>query len=283
MPGADQTFAGLLALGRAFVSVTIVDSMGSAPGAIGSRLLVTDEGSISGTVGGGKLEARALAEARRMLAGAGEHFFFDWSLNKDIGMTCGGRVRLYLELHNSSVWDIHVFGAGHVAQALIRILLTVNCRVYCYDTREEWLSQLPQDPRLHPRRPERLRDAVVGIPETAFVLLMTMGHATDLPVLTEILMTRAQEYLGVIGSKSKRAVLHRELLAQGITQDVAENFYCPIGLPIGSSAPPEIAVSVVAQLLAERDRLNGPAHSNPRPTAAVPAEPIALSRGPLHG
>ncbi len=90
-------------------------------------------------------------------------------------------------------------------------------------------------------------------PDT-FVLMMTQGHATDFPVLLEC-MKREQKfaYVGVIGSKSKRAVLVKDLIAAGVDDQTAEGFLCPIGLPIGKSEPAEIAVSVVAQLIQWRD------------------------------
>lgn len=275
-----QTFAELLARGAVFVSVTVVDSQGSTPGAVGSRLLIPEEGPLIGTVGGGRLEARALEEGRAMLAGEVEHRFVDWSLNKDIGMTCGGRVKLYFELFNRATWDIRVFGAGHVAQALVRLLGTMNCRVHCYDTRQEWLERLPSGARLIRRQLVDIPEQVAQIPASAFVLLMTMGHATDLPILKEFLSTRTQAYLGVIGSKSKRAVLSKELIAGGIPADLAEDFFCPIGLPVGSDDPAEIAVSVAAQLLAERDKERSVAE---RASSTARAEGVAAAPGGVHG
>jgi xanthine dehydrogenase accessory factor len=96
---------------------------------------------------------------------------------------------------------------------------------------------------------------VADLPVDAFVVCMTMGHATDRPVLEEIFRQgRKFPFLGVIGSKAKRAVLLKELAAAGIPNDAASNFHCPIGLDIGTNQPGEIAVSVVAQVIQERDR-----------------------------
>ena len=92
---------------------------------------------------------------------------------------------------------------------------------------------------------------------TDYVICMTMGHSTDRPVLATIFKNQINPaYLGVIGSKAKRAVLIRELKTDGIDAETAEGFLCPIGLPIGSNQPAEIAISIVAQLLECRDRLN---------------------------
>lgn len=260
MKDFHSQFSALLESGVPFVAVSVVDASGSTPGAVGSKMLVTQAGIQAGTVGGGRLEQRTLQEAQTLLASrdtseGSQHRFFDWSLSKDIGMTCGGRVRLFFERHGAAAWDIRIFGAGHVAQALVRLLVTLPCRVHCYDTRTEWLARLDEDPGLVKVHTSDLAAEVSGIPPAAFVLLMTMGHATDLPILAELLRTRRQEYLGVIGSKSKRAILRKELIELGVEATLAEQFYCPIGLPLGSDAPAEIAVSVAAQLLQQRDRV----------------------------
>ena len=95
-----------------------------------------------------------------------------------------------------------------------------------------------------------------SLPENTFVLMMTQGHATDFPVLLECAKREKPfPYVGVIGSKSKRAVLVKDLVGAGVNPTRAEDFFCPIGLPIGKSEPAEIAVSVIAQLLEVRDRL----------------------------
>src|SRR5687768_7566265 len=140
----------LVQSGVPFVAVTVVDTLGSTPQDRGAKMLVTDEGRRFGTVGGGKIEARAIQEAQQLLRddAAPKTRFFQWSLEKDIGMTCGGIVRVYFEAFNVTRWNIVVFGAGHVANALVDILAKLDCRVTCYDPREEWLSKIPDAPRL---------------------------------------------------------------------------------------------------------------------------------------
>jgi xanthine dehydrogenase accessory factor len=99
-----------------------------------------------------------------------------------------------------------------------------------------------------------MADRVADLPDHAFVLLMTMGHATDWPILQEILKTRSFPYLGVIGSQAKAARLRKAVIEAGLPDEAAQRFYCPIGLDLGNNHPQEIAISVVAQLLQERDR-----------------------------
>lgn len=243
--------------GTPFVAVTVVDTLGSTPQDKGSKMLVTSEGRSFGTVGGGKIEARAIQEAQAMLADdtAPKTRFFQWSLEKDIGMTCGGIVRVYFEAFNVTRWNIVVFGAGHVANALIEVLLRLDCRITCIDPRAEWIERLPKHARLRTVLTTDMPAEVAKIPEGSFVLLMTMGHTTDRPILVEILRTRTFPYLGVIGSNAKAKRLRQDVLDAGLPQEMTRAFFCPVGLEVGSNHPHEIAISVAAQMLQTRDKL----------------------------
>ena len=247
----------LAASNTPFVSVTVVDTMGSTPQDRGSKMLVTREGRYFGTTGGGKIEVRCIGEAQKLLddPAAPNTRYFQWSLEKDIGMTCGGIVRVYFEAFNVTRWNIVVFGAGHVAQCVVEILTKLDCRVTCIDPREEWLARMADSPKLTKVLTADMPGEVKKIPEDSFVVLMTMGHTTDAPILVEILRTRKFPYLGVIGSNAKAKRLRQDVAAAGLPDEAQRAFYCPIGLEIGSDAPQEIAVSVAAQLLQERDRV----------------------------
>jgi xanthine dehydrogenase accessory factor len=240
--------------GAPFVAVTVVDTMGSTPQDRGAKMLVTSAGRVFGTVGGGKIEARSIEQALKMLADESEPKtrFFQWSLEKDIGMTCGGIVRVYFESFNLTRWNIVVFGAGHVAHAVIDILKTLDCRITCIDPREEWLARVPESPKLTKILTSDMPSQVAAIPEGSFVLLMTMGHTTDKPILLEILRTRTFPYLGVIGSNAKAKRLRQDVVDAGLAEEMTKAFLCPVGLEIGSNHPHEIAVSVAAQMLQMR-------------------------------
>jgi xanthine dehydrogenase accessory factor len=249
----------LIASKRPFVAVTVVDTLGSTPQDRGSKMLVTSEGRHSGTVGGGRIEARAIEEAKQLLADAGapKTRFYQWSLEKDIGMTCGGIVRVYFEAFNVTRWNIVIFGAGHVAQEVIESLKRLDCRITCIDTRSEWLAKVGDAPNVAKVHSADMPAEVAKIAEGSFVVLMSQGHTTDKPILIEILRTRTFPYLGVIGSNSKAKRLRQDIAEAGLPEEAQRAFHCPIGLPIGSDAPQEIAISVIAQLLQERDRLRG--------------------------
>jgi xanthine dehydrogenase accessory factor len=280
--GFVERLAELSRSGVSFVCVTMVEAVGSTPQDAGSKMLVTAEGLVTGTVGGGRVEHKAIEHARAMLAegvrfqvsGASQNptpdtrhptpittssvQLLEWNLKRDVGMTCGGSVKLFFETYNHCDWRIVIFGAGHVANAVVQCLGQLDCHVTCIDPRDEWLAKIADRPRLRKIRCDEPRTLVAELSSDAFIVCMTMGHATDRPILEEIFRQgRTFPFLGVIGSRAKRAVLLKELAAAGIPAEQAEAFHCPIGLEIGTNQPGEIAVSVVAQLIQERDRWRG--------------------------
>ncbi len=259
----------LLEAGTSFVCVTLVEIKGSTPRAQGGRMLVTASGLYSGTVGGGLVEAKALEFAQEFLDEtdiSAETKFVQWNLNRDIGMSCGGSVKLFFERFHTNPWEIVIFGAGHVAQALIPLLLTLDCKLTCFDTRSEWLGKLPESPKLNKLCVESLAENVEQTAEKAFVLIMTHGHRTDFYVARSFLEQRKQPFLGVIGSRAKAATLKKELKKEGLKEKQIKQVICPLGFSLGGNHPQEIAISITAQLLYERDKLFGKTHPrNPVP------------------
>jgi xanthine dehydrogenase accessory factor len=260
--GFIESLAEMSQSGVPFVCVTMVQALGSTPQDAGSKMLVTAGGLVTGTVGGGRVEHKALEHARQMLTQPANQAplneLVEWNLKRDVGMTCGGSVKLFFETYNHSDWRVVVFGAGHVAGAVVECLGQLDCHVTCIDPRPEWLERIPSRPRLRKivaaadDEPGKL---VAELPADAFVVCMTMGHATDRPILEAIFQQgRTFPFLGVIGSKAKRAVLLKDLAAAGIPSERADAFCCPIGLQLGTNQPGEIAISVVAQLIQVRDR-----------------------------
>jgi xanthine dehydrogenase accessory factor len=243
--------------GVPFVLVTLVEAIGSTPQDASAKMIVTAAGLYSGTVGGGKVEAAALKLASEVLAkGEAKPRFVSWTLKGDVGMTCGGSVKFYFEPHfGAGPWEIAVFGAGHIGQALIPVLTPLPARITVIDSRPEWLERLPQAHNLRITRSEAPESVVPSLPDTSFLLVMTMGHATDRPILRRALTERNFPFIGVIGSDAKAKILRSELIADGVTLEQASRFHCPVGLKFGSNHPHEIALSIAAQLLSERDRI----------------------------
>jgi len=250
-----EQFLDLVAKKEPFVEIILVDARGSTPADSGSKALVTKEGVVWGTVGGGKVEAKAINHSIELLRlGEKKNDFLIWNLQRDVGMTCGGEVKLYFDVHFAKVWEIAVFGAGHVSQSLVPLLLTLDCHVTCVDSRLEWIEKLASHHQLKKLHLATPKDYVTELPSDAFFVLMTQGHATDFPILKEILLQKKGSFIGVIGSKSKKLVLERELREAAVPDEYVERFYCPVGLPIGDSSPAEIAVSITSQLLFCRDQ-----------------------------
>jgi xanthine dehydrogenase accessory factor len=256
--GFIEKLAELSQGGAPFVSVTMVDAVGSTPQDAGTKMLVDGAGLVFGTVGGGKVENQAIGLAQEMLrekvAPTGR--LVEWNLQRDVGMTCGGVVKLYFDAYNHRTWRIVVFGAGHVAQALVRCLLEMECQIVCVDPRADWLGRLPQSGKLQKLQLGKMAEYVAQLGNDDFVVCMSMGHASDRPVLEAIFRTGCRPaYLGVIGSAAKRKVMLRELAEAGIASEVANQFRCPIGLAMGTNQPGEIAISVAAELIQVRDAL----------------------------
>jgi xanthine dehydrogenase accessory factor len=243
--------------GVPFVLVTLVEALGSTPQDAAAKMLVTAEGLHSGTVGGGKVEAKALKLASELLAiGDGKPRFVSWTLKGDVGMTCGGSVKFYLEPHfGPGPWNIAVFGAGHIAQALLPVLIPLPCRITVVDSRPEWLERLPRSSNVRVIASDSPEEIIPSLPEKTFLVVMTMGHTSDRPILRRALTERNFPFIGVIGSDAKAAILRSELISDGVAPERASGFHCPVGLEFGTNHPHEIALSIAAQLLSERDRI----------------------------
>lgn len=242
-----------------FCIVTVADARGSIPQEIGAKAIVGQDGLLYGTIGGGKIEVRACDKSRDLLAPASDRktVLERVNLNKDVGMTCAGEMTLLYEVIRPDFeWHIAIFGAGHVAQKLCRLLSELDCRITCFDTRRAWLDRLPEHGRLQRRQVSEFADGVELIGPDTFVVVMTMGHATDLPVLRAIWeKKRRTAFIGTLGSDSKAAIMRRELKEAGLPDDFIRSINCPMGEKFGNNTPPEIAVSVLAQLLRVRGQL----------------------------
>lgn len=261
MNGLWEAAGELQAQGRPFVIVTMIAVRGHAPQDVGAKAIVTSEGLYWGTVGGGKIEARCIQRSLELLADTSrvkEPELVTWNLQRDIGMSCGGEATYLFETHRTDLWKIAIFGAGHVAQAVMKILSTLACQVTCIDSRQEWIDKIP--PHLHVKRilTENPPEYVSQLDPKTFFLVMTRGHATDVPVFEAILKQIPDPvYLGGIGSQIKGLKIRAELKEKGFSAAQIAKLRCPVGLPIGGNTPSEIAVSIAAELLQVRDQLRG--------------------------
>jgi xanthine dehydrogenase accessory factor len=239
---------------QSFVMVTQTAARGSSPQDVGAKMLVTHSGLSYGTVGGGKVEMAAIKKSQSILEQQEpqQPITLTWNLQADIGMSCGGEVTFLFEHFPATTWPIVIFGAGHVAQALTRILSKIDCQVTCIDSRSEWVEKLEGVKAIYHPSP---KDVVKDLSPQSYFLCMTMGHAHDVPILHEIAKFAPDcPYVGVIGSEVKGIKIKKELKEMGVSDDFIQKLRVPIGLPIGTNHPYEIAISISAEFLQVRDK-----------------------------
>ena len=242
--------------GRRAVLATIVRASGSTPRTVGARMLVREDGTQTGTIGGGAFEAMVTQDARLLLDGGEtpvvKRYVFTESGPDALGMACGGTAEVLLEASSAGPRLI-VFGAGHVGLATARLAATVGFACEIVDDREAFCEAAAKTGVGKVHRCDAGYER--GVPEAGprdFVAVVTRCHRTDRLALRRVL-GRPLAYVGLIGSRRKRTVIFRELVAaDGITEDDLAPVRCPIGLPIGGESPEEIAVSIVAEMLQVR-------------------------------
>lgn len=261
-----DTAAAWWAAGRPACIVELQAVRGSTPREAGARMLVAAEDAC-GSIGGGHLEWRALREARSALApGAPLPQPQVLSLGPSLGQCCGGEVTLAwrrLDAQALADWPepplrlaLHLFGAGHVARALVRLLAPLEgVRIVWIDEREEEFAHFMQGGTAWPAPVEiRCVDAVEAevatLPAGGAALVMTHEHALDERLVEALLRREDLGWLGLIGSASKRARFGSRLRARGLAEARFERLHCPVGVPgLLGKAPEEIAIAIAAQLL----------------------------------
>jgi len=246
--------------GCACVLVTVASVQGSAPRHVGARMLVTRE-TLFDTIGGGALEQDAIHTAQNYLSEAGAESLVEsktLTLGSDLSQCCGGKVTLNFEYHPACVFNVVVFGAGHVAQSLAKILAEVQCRVSFYDSRKEWLSKLPTNAS-NVSAHELGKNAFLTVeqcPDNAFFLVMTHSHELDFDLVEAILSRGDSAFCGLIASKSKANRFESRLSRKGFTQSELQKLTAPVGeKQDAGELPMEVAVSMVHTMLKRRAEL----------------------------
>jgi xanthine dehydrogenase accessory factor len=238
---------------------TVIRRSGSAPQVAGARMLVYADGRTLGTVGGGAIELQVLDACKQVLR-SGKPQTVEAHLVRDLGMCCGGAMEVFVEYLQAET-RLVIVGAGHVAQALAPLARSIGMRVIVADDREELL----EDPAFE--QVERLAydadeidEAIPDLCERDFIVIVTRDHARDERALAKLL-ERPHAYLGMIGSKRKvHTVLARVLRRydeRGRARPDLARVHAPVGLALGGRTPPEIAVSIAAELIALRHGGNG--------------------------
>ncbi|MEW5951504.1 MAG: XdhC/CoxI family protein [Elusimicrobiota bacterium] len=226
--------------------ITIISSGGSTPRDAGSKMIVYENGSIAGTIGGGKIEALAIKTALDCLRkGEGGKFVFDLT-PKGIGMACMGKVEIFIDIYKTPL-KVFICGGGHVAKQLAKVLDIAGFPYAVADDREEFANKnnFPGAYEIINEFPDKAFKKA-KIDSDTYVVIMTRGHMLDAECLIEAVKTKAA-YIGMIGSASKVRTVMSDLKKKGVKID--KRVYSPIGLDLGGKTPGEIAVSVAAEIL----------------------------------
>jgi len=240
--------------GRRGAVATIVNVHGSIPSFKTAKMLVRDDGSIFGTIGGGCVEAEIWQAAREVMESEKPRTL-TFNLNQDpkydTGLVCGGTLDIFVEpiLPPAS---LYVFGAGHVSVNLYRIARSAGFDVTVVDDRESYANR-ERFPEAKEVIAEDFEQAMARLApnESSYIVIVTRGHRDDMRVLRWAVQTPAR-YIGMIGSKRKTITIFRELTEEGIAAELFERVHAPVGLDIGAVTPEEIAVAITAELIAVR-------------------------------
>jgi xanthine dehydrogenase accessory factor len=240
--------------GETVALVTIVSAHGSTPQRVGARMLVFADGRTVGTIGGGCYESDAFGKAREVLRTRSPQLV-KYELSDDFadetGLMCGGQMQVFIEAIEPEP-RVYVLGAGHVGHQLGRLASAVGFRVHVVDDRAKFANR-----ERFPDAAEIVVDGIADwiantdIPASAYVVVLTRGHRQDYDVL-RALSGRQLRYVGLIGSRAKIARLTDRLLADGADPEWLRALHAPVGLDIGAVTPEEIAVSILAELVAAR-------------------------------
>ena len=240
--------AKLLQAGKPVVLVTQIGERGSSPRSSGAKMLVTETETFD-SLGGGNLEHQAIEHARELLVtrSAGLHEL-EYTLAGNLGQCCGGEVRVLFEVFNAAHKPLYLFGAGHIAKALVPLISQLSFAVHWIDDRDELFpSQLPDNVNRIERDPV---DVASSLPSDAWVLIMTHNHNLDMELLLAAFANTKPEYIGMIGSDTKVLKFKQRMQQRGIDEALINSVHAPIGLAgLHTKLPIEIAISVTADLM----------------------------------
>src|SRR5437660_11317841 len=254
--------------------VTIVSTTGSTPQRVGAKMLVYSDGRIVGTIGGGCYENDAFGKAREAITSRRPqviHYELSDDVAQETGLICGGQMDVYIEPIEPSP-ELYIIGAGHVGFHLARLAHEVGFRVHVVDDREKFANR-----ERFPTAVEVVADDISAwltrtqLPPHAFAVIVTRGHTNDLEAL-RALAPRELRYLGLIGSRARVARIYEALGDDHMPAALLQRVHAPIGLEIGAITPQEIAVSILAELIAVK-------HGKAHPQAMKWTPPLRVGPG----
>lgn len=236
--------------GRLFVLATIVNSSGSTPRKTGAKMVVYPDKTISGTVGGGDFERFVIEDCLKLIESNSSTLMKKYSFSlfgeNSTGMCCGGNVEVFMEVHKKP-FQLVIFGGGHIGQELARIAHGSEFVITVIDDRKDMIDSIENvDTKLAEI------DYEANLPkldENCFAVIVSRSHQTDFVILQSVLKSNCK-YIGLIGSKAKTDKMFTRLKDEGVKQSLLDKVHTPIGLDINAEGPFEIAVAIMAELIA---------------------------------
>jgi xanthine dehydrogenase accessory factor len=257
----DNIYSAILeaqSKGLASALCTVIRTSGSTPRHESSKMLVYTDGHFVGTIGGGEMESRVI-EAAKSIAQTGEAKIVEYNLvdpkQGDPGV-CGGTVEIFIEPINPPATTL-IIGAGHVGRATAKLAKWLGFRVIVADDRSDLASpDWVPDADQYVTGPIAQQLDQVNINAHTYILSLTRGVKIDIENLPTLLETNAA-YIGVIGSRRRWQTALKELRDKGVSEEKLNRVHAPIGLELNAETPEEIAVSIMAEVIAERNKGTG--------------------------
>ena len=245
-------------LGQKCAVATIVQVNGSIPSYESAKMVVREDGSMLGTIGGGCVEAEVWNAAREVIANERPKqmkFSLGQDAAYDNGLICGGQLEVFIEPVVPSP-KAFIFGAGHISKSLSKVANLAGFASVIVDNRETYANQ-DRFPEAEQVLAEEYTEVFpkLDIRDTSYIIIVTRGHRDDMLVLQWAVNTPAR-YIAMIGSRRKVISVIKELEREGLPHGAFERIHAPMGFEIGAITPEEIAVSVVAEMIAVRRQPN---------------------------
>lgn len=236
---------------------TVIDTWGSSPASIGQKILIDQEGTTIGTIGGGAIEQIVIADivAGKITKAQKKHYIFN-DTNQDesgsgTGMICGGSAEIFID-PLFTIDELFIFGAGHCSLELVSVMQNLGFFITVLDERDEWLKK-------HTMADSLIKcdfndvEKHIKVPENSYIVIMTFGHINDEKVLKQFLLKK-YKYVGMMGSLNKVNTLRANLSTER-PDFIINDLHAPIGISINSKTPREIAVSIAAELIGVKNSI----------------------------
>lgn len=237
--------------GKKIALCVVVSTSGSTPGKTGAKMIVLEDKTIIGTVGGGSIEKDVIEQAIHIIK-SGKPEIKRYKLEEDLKMKCGGTMEVYIEPLNI-LKKLYIFGAGHIGKAVVKFAKELDFNITVFDSREGIFNNNEFEGCNC-----ICKDYFKAIKETefdknTFIVIVTPKHEYDEEILKRVVV-KPHAYVGMIGSRRKVEIIKKNLLKEKIiSKSEIEKIDMPIGIPFAAETPQEIAVSIIAKLIDVRN------------------------------